>query len=204
MLTFCLVLSLFVHVHANGVHPSNCSLLPINSDVPSGLVGNDSIDNAGIEYLRQLQEEQEQLNNSLHALTSHFAQVQFRLKQIIDAPNDNKQVSRRNSLSIVSFLINVYDMCIVSFMCHTSPINKSVQLNFCFAEGLKLLSAMLFYAYGLGYGAVEIILPSNQSHICHNEVRTVYLGRSFKYRQIDDTEEPALWLSGLKQDAFYA
>ncbi|XP_022695643.1 RUN domain-containing protein 1-like isoform X2 [Varroa jacobsoni] len=60
-------------------------------DVPSGLVGNDSIDNAGIEYLRQLQEEQEQLNNSLHALTSHFAQVQFRLKQIIDAPNDNKQ-----------------------------------------------------------------------------------------------------------------
>ncbi|XP_003745877.1 RUN domain-containing protein 1 [Galendromus occidentalis] len=43
------------------------------------------------EYLRQLEEEQEQLNNSLYALTSHFAQVQFRLKQIIDAPDPNKE-----------------------------------------------------------------------------------------------------------------
>lgn len=48
------------------------------------------------EYLRQLEEEQEQLNNSLYALTSHFAQVQFRLKQIIDAPDANKEVFTRD------------------------------------------------------------------------------------------------------------
>lgn len=55
--------------------------------------GEGSMSGAGnSEYLRQLEEEQEHLNNSLQALTSHFAQVQFRLKQIIDAPSENKQV----------------------------------------------------------------------------------------------------------------
>lgn len=38
-----------------------------------------------------MEEEQEELNNSLLALTSHFAQVQFRLKQIVDAPVDEKE-----------------------------------------------------------------------------------------------------------------
>lgn len=37
--------------------------------------------------LRLLEEEQEQLNSSLLALTSHFAQVQFRLKQIVHGPS---------------------------------------------------------------------------------------------------------------------
>ncbi|KAG7504490.1 hypothetical protein JOB18_010113 [Solea senegalensis] len=40
--------------------------------------------------LRRLEEEQEQLNSSLLALTSHFAQVQFRLKQIVHAQSDEK------------------------------------------------------------------------------------------------------------------
>ena len=44
------------------------------------------------EKLRLLEEEQEQLNSSLLALTSHFAQVQFRLKQIVDAPTLEKEV----------------------------------------------------------------------------------------------------------------
>ncbi|KAK3887209.1 hypothetical protein Pcinc_008687 [Petrolisthes cinctipes] len=43
------------------------------------------------ERLQQLEEEQEQLNNSLMALTSHFAQVQFRLKQIVDAGPGEKE-----------------------------------------------------------------------------------------------------------------
>ncbi|KAK7071163.1 RUN [Halocaridina rubra] len=43
------------------------------------------------ERLKQLEEEQEQLNNSLMALTSHFAQVQFRLKQIVDASPEEKE-----------------------------------------------------------------------------------------------------------------
>ncbi|XP_047489847.1 RUN domain-containing protein 1-like isoform X3 [Penaeus chinensis] len=43
------------------------------------------------DRLLQLEEEQEQLNTSLLALTSHFAQVQFRLKQIVDASPDEKE-----------------------------------------------------------------------------------------------------------------
>ena len=39
-----------------------------------------------------LEQEQEHLNASLMALTTHFAQVQFRLKQIVAAPNDDKEV----------------------------------------------------------------------------------------------------------------
>ena len=42
--------------------------------------------------LQMLEQEQEQLNASLMALTTHFGQVQFRLKQIVAAPNDDKEV----------------------------------------------------------------------------------------------------------------
>ncbi|KAK0148697.1 RUN domain-containing protein 1 [Merluccius polli] len=44
--------------------------------------------------LRKLEEEQDLLNSSLLALTSHFAQVQFRLKQIVhaQAPDDKEKM----------------------------------------------------------------------------------------------------------------
>ncbi|KAL3209296.1 hypothetical protein MRX96_009287 [Rhipicephalus microplus] len=42
------------------------------------------------ERLRHLEEEQEQLNTSLVALTTHFAQVQFRLRQIVNASQEEK------------------------------------------------------------------------------------------------------------------
>jgi hypothetical protein len=38
-----------------------------------------------------LEQEQEQLNSSLMALTTHFGQVQFRLKQIVAAPVEDKE-----------------------------------------------------------------------------------------------------------------
>ncbi|XP_029294408.1 RUN domain-containing protein 1 isoform X2 [Cottoperca gobio] len=41
--------------------------------------------------LEKLEEEQDLLNSSLLALTSHFAQVQFRLKQIVHAQSDEKE-----------------------------------------------------------------------------------------------------------------
>ncbi|XP_052408847.1 RUN domain-containing protein 1 [Carassius gibelio] len=44
-----------------------------------------------VSRLRKLEDEQEQLNSSLLALTSHFAQVQFRLKQIVHAQSDEKE-----------------------------------------------------------------------------------------------------------------
>lgn len=40
--------------------------------------------------LRRLEEEHEQLHSSLLALTSHFAQVQFRLKQIVQGQSDQQ------------------------------------------------------------------------------------------------------------------
>ena len=51
----------------------------------------DNDSNAFNERLQELEEEQEQLNSSLIALTSHFAQVQLRLKQIVDAGSDEKE-----------------------------------------------------------------------------------------------------------------
>lgn len=44
------------------------------------------------ERFHELEIEQEQLNQSLLALTTHFAQVQFRLKQIVDASAEEKEV----------------------------------------------------------------------------------------------------------------
>ncbi|XP_059204992.1 RUN domain-containing protein 1 [Centropristis striata] len=41
--------------------------------------------------MEKLEEEQELLNSSLLALTSHFAQVQFRLKQIVHAQSEEKE-----------------------------------------------------------------------------------------------------------------
>ncbi|XP_036408814.1 RUN domain-containing protein 1-like isoform X2 [Megalops cyprinoides] len=41
--------------------------------------------------LRKLEEEQDLLNSSLLALTSHFAQVQFRLKQIVQVQSEDKE-----------------------------------------------------------------------------------------------------------------
>lgn len=48
--------------------------------------------------LNKMEQEQELLNNSLLALTSHFAQVQLRLKQIVDAKD--LDVKKRESLLI--------------------------------------------------------------------------------------------------------
>lgn len=52
---------------------------------------NDGDDEKYTEKLKKLEEEQEHLNSSLIALTSHFAQVQLRLKQIVDASSDQKE-----------------------------------------------------------------------------------------------------------------
>lgn len=44
-----------------------------------------------VNRVKLLEDEQEMLTSSLLALTSHFAQVQFRLKQICNTPNDSGQ-----------------------------------------------------------------------------------------------------------------
>ena len=60
--------------------------------------------------LQMLEQEQEELTSSLMALTTHFAQVQFRLKQIVAAPNEEKEVgfkSIKNSYSRFQLLFHI-------------------------------------------------------------------------------------------------
>ncbi|XP_046683276.1 RUN domain-containing protein 1 [Homalodisca vitripennis] len=48
------------------------------------------------DKLRFMEEQQEKLNSNLIALSTHFAQVQLRLKQIVDAPPSEKEVLLKN------------------------------------------------------------------------------------------------------------
>lgn len=48
-------------------------------------------DSCELQRLQALEEEQEVLSSSLFSLTSHLAQVQFRLRQIVEAPPDDKE-----------------------------------------------------------------------------------------------------------------
>lgn len=52
--------------------------------------------NCGNLQLKQLENEQEVLTTSLQALTSHFAQVQFRLRQIVEAPTGERDGLLKN------------------------------------------------------------------------------------------------------------
>lgn len=48
------------------------------------------------DRLQQMEEQYELLNTSLIALTTHFAQVQFRLRQIVEAAPDQKEILLKN------------------------------------------------------------------------------------------------------------
>lgn len=63
-----------------------------SSEIDDAWDDHDSCSLSEFERLRHLEEEQEQLNSSLVALTTHFAQVQFRLKQIVNASQEEKEV----------------------------------------------------------------------------------------------------------------
>jgi RUN domain-containing protein 1 len=56
--------------------------------------------------LQILEQEQEQLNSALMSLTTHFAQVQFRLKQIVVAPNEDKEVFKKHAHDYFQTIIN--------------------------------------------------------------------------------------------------
>ena len=47
--------------------------------------------------LHVLEQEQEQLNSSLMALTTHFAKVQFQLKQVVSAPGGEEKDVKKSS-----------------------------------------------------------------------------------------------------------
>lgn len=53
-------------------------------------------DDDGTSQIKKLESEQEILTTSLQALTSHFAQVQFRLRQIVDAPANERDGLLKN------------------------------------------------------------------------------------------------------------
>merc|ERR1719273_2464009 len=43
------------------------------------------------DKIKSLEKDQEELNNSLMSMTSHFAKVQLRLQQVVGAPADRKE-----------------------------------------------------------------------------------------------------------------
>ena len=45
----------------------------------------------GFAQVRKMEEEQEEMGNSLMALTSHYAKVQLRLQQVVSAPVDSRE-----------------------------------------------------------------------------------------------------------------
>lgn len=82
--------------------PEYIDCLEETRDVYEDELSNDDEDNSCSYYrendcskycdkLKRLEDEQDQLNGSLIALTSHFAQVQLRLKQICDASPEQKE-----------------------------------------------------------------------------------------------------------------
>lgn len=83
------------------------------------------------DRLHNLEEEQEKLNSSLIALTSHFAQVQFRLKQIVDASSEEKEVNFQ-TFDLVSILnhVGAYDILTVDiFLSDRIPTSRGKTTN---------------------------------------------------------------------------
>ncbi|XP_036446146.1 RUN domain-containing protein 1 [Colossoma macropomum] len=73
---------------------------PEEEEWSSGRVGTEPPESAELEpgspasKLRRLEEEREQLRAALLAVSSHFAQVQFRLQQVARAPGDERERTR--------------------------------------------------------------------------------------------------------------
>ncbi|OTF72321.1 hypothetical protein BLA29_003819 [Euroglyphus maynei] len=67
--------------------------------------------------LNQMEQEQELLNNSLVALTSHFAQVQFRLRQIVEA----KDIDAKKRETLLAELETFANRGIPELMLCTNP-----------------------------------------------------------------------------------
>ncbi|XP_064634006.1 RUN domain-containing protein 1-like isoform X4 [Lineus longissimus] len=110
--------------------------------------------------LKKLEEEQEQLNSSLLALTTHFAQVQFRLKQIVAAPNDTKE-DLLKELEEFAFrgipdvrgchIEDALELETMSDKEHTAKINEQRQKQTELIEQLKnQLEDLEMYAYETG------------------------------------------------------
>ncbi|XP_044020404.1 RUN domain-containing protein 1-like isoform X2 [Aphidius gifuensis] len=71
--------------------PSGIRWAPVGANDGDSDFNDDYKCSDNMERLKLLEEEQEMLNSSLIALTTHFAQVQFRLRQIVDAPTSEKE-----------------------------------------------------------------------------------------------------------------
>ena len=62
-------------------------LVVISSLIP---FGRQDTSETGFDRIKNLEDDQERLTSSLQALTSHFAQVQFRLRQIVETPQTGR------------------------------------------------------------------------------------------------------------------
>ncbi|KRT81915.1 hypothetical protein AMK59_4995 [Oryctes borbonicus] len=80
-----------------------------------------------LEKFKNLEEEQDLLNSSLFALTTHFAQVQFRLRQIVDASPDNKDQLLK-SLEEFAFR-GIPDVSLVKERMNEATLTEAIRLR---------------------------------------------------------------------------
>ena len=73
--------------------PPGKRLAPVGADdVKDEMVPRESCQEADLAAkVRELEQDQEELSNSLMSMTSHFAKVQLRLQQVVNAPTEQRE-----------------------------------------------------------------------------------------------------------------
>ncbi|KAF5276698.1 hypothetical protein FQA39_LY06502 [Lamprigera yunnana] len=129
-----------------------------------------------VEKLKHLEDEQETLNSSLFALTTHFAQVQFRLRQIVDAPRSDKQ-SLLKALEDFAFR-GIPDIGLVKEKMDEASLAETVRLRRVQQQQLikqlkSQLSELERYAFETGEAGVpqDVVLESQRVILNELKVR---------------------------------
>lgn len=122
-----------------------------------------------------MEEEQELLNSSLFALTTHFAQVQFRLRQVVNAPPENREELMK-SLEEFAFR-GIPDVNLVKERMDEASLAEAVRLRRTQQKELiSRLKAQLReleeYAFENGEAGVPQDVLLERQRIILNELRT--------------------------------
>lgn len=127
------------------------------------------------EKLRNLEEEQELLNSSLFALTTHFAQVQFRLRQVVNAPLEDKE-DLLKSLEEFAFR-GIPDISLVKERMDEASLTEAVRLRRSQQKELidrlkSQLRELEQYAFENGEAGVPQDVVLERQRVILNELKT--------------------------------
>ncbi|EFA12041.2 RUN domain-containing protein 1 [Tribolium castaneum] len=127
------------------------------------------------EKLRNLEEEQELLNSSLFALTTHFAQVQFRLRQVVNAPLEERE-DLLKSLEEFAFR-GIPDISLVKERMDEASLAEAVRLRRSQQKELidrlkSQLRELEQYAFENGEAGVPQDIVLERQRVILNELKT--------------------------------